>query len=1553
VVAGSVRIEPDAMVGRVEDSVLVSFAVSEALEFEPRVVLGTPAPRPLTLEAREGLTYRFVYSPGRDEPEEEIQLTATLVDTGGNLSADLALGSLTFDLTPPSVDEVRVEGRQHLGAEGRATILVRASEPLAGPPEVLLDDGPGTFDVTGQGDVSSLREYRLVYSVQDDDAQGSHFLTIRLRDLAGNEGTHTTGERLVFDSGPPEVEGEPSIINARAREGEVVGVGFALSEALGVGPEVLLVPMRAAGAPQQASIRLARTELSEAPYPNWYTHTVEPGQDGEYRLEILGFEDLAGNEGVPWRAPQPVLVDTRVPELVNATVRTVPEVRVGEGAARLVVGDGAALQVTLDVREEGGLAQHSPRVLLDTSPLPLPLPPVDRDAPCRPLEDGLAHWRCEYELMLTRGEHEGLDGIWPLRLELEDTAGNRSTESSPGGTPVRLDFIPPSLAFRQVAPSPAAAGLPVTITVTFQEELGEAPYLALDPPLPGGPEGTPRLTTGYDPDRPTSFAFGYDTPGEGSDSEHRVTVHATDLAGNAVEVDLGDTLVLDLTRPRISSLQVTTPSAEGYVSLADCRHPDPAHGQVVVTFEVDDVLTGRPVVRIGPHVAPCVERGEQAYECVYQLSGCEGEDRQQWPETEGALPVSVTVLDDAGNSATAASEEPLVFDLTPPAVVEGSASVQLIPDRDNPLQEVGAANRSTRVYVTFSLTEPLRTDSDGHDDPAPRVVMSGTGVQLEKVSQAGMLYTYEGRLDEVGPGLRTEEQLRIVAGPDAIHDRAGNAPSDALVVAAFVVDTDPPGAPATEPEPGGAPKIVYTRIPWGAERTGGESTYCVSGLAGAVEPGVSVHIYDGPDPSTAALLGHGQADDDGAFGVPGCAAGEPGGLDPLLLGHGPRAGVYVAAIDEAGNFDLAQVGEIEWVATINGKVAGSALENPHVLEDRAVWAGGRLRSDAIDAGDVPIVTQGGGAVWHNRTQAVSPSARHSHNMAYDSRRGRVVVFGGANWDHGCDEGTGDYCGYTWEFDGATWARMPSQDPEGDGDPLPRKTALMAFDAARGVTVLAGGENNGGCGEDLGSLCRHVWEWNGVNWKRRPLRDPEGDGDPDIRSHSAMAHDAFRGRTVLFGASGCGDEGVGGHCGHTWEWNGASWRRMHPVDPEGDGAPAPRLGHAMAYDATSEVVYLYGGRHPADDCGEGSGAYCGWIWAWDGTSWMRVGRDLPPGDSPPARADHSLAYDESRGVLVLFGGSLGAGEDGGDCGEGHGPLCARTWEWDGLSWSSPQRGDPEHAEVPRPREGPGMVYDADDECVAMFGGHGAEAVCGEGADWNCGTYWCYDEAGWRVSHRNRPDNGDPHPAPRRFPAMTFDSDRSRVVLFGGGNHNQQCGEGASDPGLCRYTWERDGRAWERMTPSDPEGDGDPSARWSTAMVYDTTRQVTLLFSGEWMDDVVQEESGHLWAWNGLSWRLLPPEDPEGDGNPNPRYLHHMVYDERRDRVVLFGGQQRADVGCGEPAGEGCAYTWEWNGSSWLRVAPEDPQSDGDPDAFSYEYAMAYDRNPDLLTYPHVT
>ena len=83
--------------------------------------------------------------------------------------------------------------------------------------------------------------------------------------------------------------------------------------------------------------------------------------------------------------------------------------------------------------------------------------------------------------------------------------------------------------------------------------------------------------------------------------------------------------------------------------------------------------------------------------------------------------------------------------------------------------------------------------------------------------------------------------------------------------------------------------------------------------------------------------------------------------------------------------------------------------------------------------------------------------------------------------------------------------------------------------------------------------------------------------------------------------------------------------------------------ALTYDSQRSVV-VYFGSNMGDLLGE--------TWEYDGTRWQK----MTPLQSPPSRYGHSMAYDETRGVIVMFGGS-----------SFDNALLHDTWEYDGITW----------------------------------------------------------------------------------------------------------------------------------------------------------------------------------------------------------------------------------------------------------------------------------------------
>ncbi|HUN82431.1 MAG TPA: hypothetical protein VMV81_13085, partial [Phycisphaerae bacterium] len=279
-----------------------------------------------------------------------------------------------------------------------------------------------------------------------------------------------------------------------------------------------------------------------------------------------------------------------------------------------------------------------------------------------------------------------------------------------------------------------------------------------------------------------------------------------------------------------------------------------------------------------------------------------------------------------------------------------------------------------------------------------------------------------------------------------------------------------------------------------------------------------------------------------------------------------------------------------------------------------------------------------GSVWNLRALG-GPGPRDGHALAYDSRRGVTVLFGGNTYDGS----QGD----TWEWDGSIWELRASSGPS------PRYRHSMTFDVTQGATVLFGGYSDDFAKGD-------TWTWDGVAWTQL------SNAGPAPRLETTMAYDLQHSRTLLFG--GVSSSYPVTTYGDTWAWDGSSWSQLAST------GPSPRSSAAMSFDIDRSVAVL--------DSGASSGPN-GETWEWNGLTWT-----IRAISGPSSRFAHALAIDNQRNVAVLFGGYSASGSNF---------YNSETWEWNGAAWTRRSTVGPSR------RAWSGMAYDGDRGVTVLFGG----------------------------------------------------------------------------------------------------------------------------------------------------------------------------------------------------------------------------------------------------------
>ena len=274
--------------------------------------------------------------------------------------------------------------------------------------------------------------------------------------------------------------------------------------------------------------------------------------------------------------------------------------------------------------------------------------------------------------------------------------------------------------------------------------------------------------------------------------------------------------------------------------------------------------------------------------------------------------------------------------------------------------------------------------------------------------------------------------------------------------------------------------------------------------------------------------------------------------------------------------------------------------------------------------------------------------------------------------------------------------------------------------------------------------------------------------------------------------------------------------------------------------------------------------------------------LPTSSNPPARRYAASAFDEARGVFLLYGGVLAGATN---------PRAGDFWALRGSKWTQLMRNA-----TPGTRGACAMCYIGGGRTL-LFGGYRGTTPLGD--------TWLWDGTRWK--QLTFPPNA--RPSPRWRVGLAFDSSRGKAVLFGGGALQ------GTKPIKLGDTWEFDAKTlkWGLVHRG---GAGAPSSRDTHAFAYDRARKHVLLFGGI----VGKAANAETWTWNGKAWRRHNVKGPAA------RYRAGITYDAVRCCVLLHGGLNSTGA---------LGDVWEWTGAAWQqRTPPTAP-------AARHGHALGYD------------
>lgn len=310
-------------------------------------------------------------------------------------------------------------------------------------------------------------------------------------------------------------------------------------------------------------------------------------------------------------------------------------------------------------------------------------------------------------------------------------------------------------------------------------------------------------------------------------------------------------------------------------------------------------------------------------------------------------------------------------------------------------------------------------------------------------------------------------------------------------------------------------------------------------------------------------------------------------------------------------------------------------------------------------------------------------------------------------------------------------------------------------------------------------------------------------------------------------------------------------------------PSVRTGPRIAFDESTGYTVLFGGSGGVDTYGTGLGVDVAETWIWTGSRWLQ----RFPTTNPPGRYDHTLVYDAARRNVVMFGGRNAKG------------VASDTWIFADGDWRQL-----ETATTPPPRYLAGSTFDRKSSRMLVFGG---TRISDDGKSLvEMYDLWAFDGTNWTRLIETGPEV--------HWPLLTYDEAHDQLILVGVDVEAK----------TLMYIYDRAANEWKKQTPETL-----PLCANQAVMTYRRADGDVFLTGGVCTTTTSTEDQ---WVWDGTNWSMV-----EVTSKITKATDQGIAYDSMRNEVVLYGGTY----------GSSRSTTYLFRANDWVMGALEDNVTPG--------------------------